>query len=369
MKKIIVLILFFVFANAIKTEAQAPRLGIASDKTIHLFGHTNNWYQIKSSTNLISGWSNFGSYFMASNTPQITAIAMTNKQEFFMASALIAVDNNSYSDTCAEHDNVNVALVGDVTNFTITATHPLYEVTDYYTEADFSNCIDEPETYYFPYQKVQISFGSGWANVYRLSSWWRPKGMMFKLNGNDSSGSYTNMHYIEIAGKIPGGDYGYPIYFVFYSDGNMRLIPFTPVGSGPDIKFGSSIIIGPASPERRPYADVESIDFNTISNTLFVVYRGGGSALIDFATVTRSNAVVKVAANYPTDQPFCTLRSMWVEDGNSDCDHVLWKDLDGNISDDPILTMSGTVGNEWFFYRKVKSKHNQSSPDFHIKLN
>jgi hypothetical protein len=52
---------------------------------------------------------------------------------------------------------------------------------------------------------------------------------------------------------------------------------------------------------------------------------------------------------------------MWVEDGNADVDRV-----ETSVGDSAMLGWNELAGPSWFFHRKVRSKHNTSSPDIKI---
>ncbi|MEK0338480.1 MAG: hypothetical protein QQN41_13710, partial [Nitrosopumilus sp.] len=94
----------------------------------------------------------------------------------------------------------------------------------------------------------------------------------------------------------------------------------------------------------------------------------GGSAILDLQEVNRTIARVRITVNYTTDIPFTTFRSMFIEDCNTDVDHVRWKDPSGVLHDDPIMTFLGGEGTEWLFYRSTWSQHNTSAPDIRIRL-
>ena len=368
MKTCKVLIAMIVLSFVTLVYAQRPSLGIGPEMELQVFGHTNNYYRIESSTNL-ADWISQETYFSISNTPYIQPIGTTNKaREFFRAIALFSSANYSYPDPDAEHDNLNIPLMGDVTNFSIIATHPFaYQPTNYNLAADFSGAPTNEVTtnYYFSPTLYTIHFVTSYMLVEREASWWTPQGITVTLNGSLID---TNIHHIYTGKEIPDNS-GAPEYFDIYCDGNVRLIPFPPIGQS-NVSFGISIIVGPAPVDaNRPFVDIESIDIRSVSQTLFVTYRTGGTAIIDFSTVTRTNAILKVTVNYPTDKTFCTFRSMFAADGNSDCDHVWWRGIDGLTNSSPVMSFSGTVGTEWFFYRQTISSHNQSAPDIRIVIN
>jgi hypothetical protein len=364
--------------------SQAPTLAISSGPSLELYGRSNHYYQVKSSTNLSqNNWSVFGpAYFAVSNNPSVQLIdTSVVKQCFFKAVSLIGAGNNSYCDTCAEHDNVNYAIYGQKTNFTITVTHPLYEVTDYISGEDWRNCppSDPGQDYVFTAFPTNFHYDGSFDNgkkiydngtdyliVNRGATFWRPQGMTVTVNGVNYGDDSSNIHFIEIGRRISGYD-EWPKFFVIYCDSNVRTIPFPPLNHL-SIKFGTSVIVGPAPEAFRPFADIATVNYVTSTRTLYLTYRTGGTATIKIDSVTRDSTVLKVSVNYPTENPFCTIRSMWVVDGNSDCDHIWWKDINGATNSCSIMNLPDAVGKEWFFYRQTKSIHNQSAPDVRIKL-
>jgi len=128
------------------------------------------------------------------------------------------------------------------------------------------------------------------------------------------------------------------------------------------------VIVGPAATGSRPYAEIASVNYVSKFKTLEVMYRSGGSASLDLKQVDRTKARVGVSINYLTNVPFTTFRSMLVQEGNADVDHVKWQDISGMDFDDPIMTFAGGESNGWLFYRKSRSIHNTSAPDVGIRL-
>jgi len=79
-----------------------------------------------------------------------------------------------------------------------------------------------------------------------------------------------------------------------------------------------------------------------------------------------TNAVLKVSVNYPTDLPFCTIRSMYVADGNNDMDTLMWKDMTDTVDNAPVIPFTGAIGTKWFALRQHASMHNTTSPDIMV---
>jgi hypothetical protein len=361
------------FVGVISAAAQRPSLNLTPQMELQLTGQTGIYHRIESSTNL-TDWVPQRSFFLLSAVSYTRVVGGAgDMQEFFRAVALPSdwlVMNNSYPDPCAEHDNVNVVF--RITNFWIIATHPTnYAVVDYSNcRENWTNCPASTNVdFKFPYSYWTMSYGGyrGWAHACRDLSW-RPQGMTVTLDGlllagNDS----TNITRVDIGKEIPGGGGEAPGYFSFYPDGYFRVIPFPPVGH-PDVCMGMSVLIGPAAVAERPYADIESVDIRSESQTLFVTYRTGGSATIDFSDVTRTRAIIKVAVNYPTTNSTCTVRSQFASVGNSDCDTVTWTDSVGIVHSDPIMSFLGTSGANFFFNRQFGSIQRESAPDTLIVL-
>ena len=351
-------------------QAQGATLKLDSGMQLKLTGSTNHFYQLESKTNLQNGsWYPVGTNFPVRSNPVAWTINGNGKQsEFFRVRSLDSTTNNSYVSPCAEYDSVDYPHFGDPSNYWITATHPTWAVTNYDNIEDFSNCpTGNPDPVYnfspiLFHSNVYDDHATQYMQVNRLAQFWRPQGMTVYVNGVKW---YDDIHFVELGRFITGSDGEWPIFLVLYCDGNLRLIPFPPVGHK-KVAFGSSVIVGPAPIAYRPVVDIASVDYNTSARTLFVIYRSGGSATLDLNTVTRTNAIVKVAVNYPTDLPFCTLRSMFVDFGNSDCDTLEWKDLSGNIYDVPIMSFVDAPGTDWFYKRSFQSKHNNSAPDIRI---
>ena len=194
-----------------------------------------------------------------------------------------------------------------------------------------------------------------------MPDWWRPTAMEADVSGNSAQADYLVLYR-----KIKDQD-SWPQFFVLYEDGNIRLKPHAPKGM-PDVCFGSSVIVGPATTGKRPHADIKKVVVNTSSNpqdfpSLDITYASGEIAHLDLF-VDRTQAVVDVTPGYHTDAqaPFAVFRSMWVRDGRADADHIRTSQTDASILSD----WTSLAGPWWFFYRATKSDHNPSAPDIWI---
>ena len=158
-----------------------------------------------------------------------------------------------------------------------------------------------------------------------------------------------------------------------YQDGNVRLLPLPPPGVD-WIPFGSSVIVGHSDPaDLRPSAPITSVTFYPSTLRLHVRYHDGGSARLALSSSqTVTELVVSDIRNGGGGRgdawrrlPFATLRSMYIEDGNSDCDSVL---VDGK-SYRPIMGQWGSLlGKSFFFFRRCESSHLTLSPDLRIDI-
>jgi hypothetical protein len=267
--------------------------------------------------------------------------------------------NSSTATTCAEEDNVNVCLSAKrVRRFQVVAKHPAYTVGSDNCAADFSGCGSAFQKRIAQAANPCETLLDDGTNVIQLCEeldWWRPHDMAIQIGNISASG-----HRLVLSKKIEG-EASWPQFFVLYEDGNMRLKPHPPVGR-PDVCFGSSVIVGPAAPSARPFVDIQTITIDPTTLCLSISYRGGGNARICLS-VDRAQSVAEVEVDYDISNCFTVFRSMWVEDGNSDVDHIEAKDRDIPILDD----WDKLKGPSWFFHRKVRSKHNTSAPDILIE--
>lgn len=276
----------------------------------------------------------------------------------------VILANNSTTTLCAEEDNINIPLYGMLSKFVIEATHPAYAVSTYSCPPNFNNCSPSSgDDYTFTPAQLKLYDDGVWVVwAYRLSSFWRPRGMTASRIGGPS---LEDTHYIAVTKKVTGEN-SWPQFLILYADGNLRLIPHPPVGQS-SVCFGSSVIVGPAQPSERPIAEIESVSYQPSDNTLTITYYDGGSAKLNMS-VDRTKADVTVDVNYPTYEiPFVTFRSVFVNEGNCDVAKVAIKDNNSLIFDDSVLETNQNYGDEFFFYRQVPSVHNMSAPDIRIK--
>ena len=136
--------------------------------------------------------------------------------------------------------------------------------------------------------------------------------------------------------------------------------------------MGPSTILGPAEEAFRPYTQISNVDVYMfdpfVTNYSFVrfvvTYTNGTSARWD-VSMNNERCILDVRnANYDTvNLPFLTLRSMWVNDGESDTDRLITRDMKR-----PILSWRDVLAEHWFFTRDVPSYHQTTNPDLTIQV-
>lgn len=285
--------------------------------------------------------------------------------KLFQRAPVVAYAANASAPTlCAENDNVNVAIYGDGRRFTLEAIHPQYDADLWLCEADFDDCEPTPAGYPFTPAVVKLyDDGIYVVEAVRQSEWWKPSGMTVSVNTSASAG---DMHYIRVYKKIDGVNSWVQV-LVFYSDGNLRLVPQPRPGHA-DTCFGSSVVVGPAAQSDRPIAEVVSVNYLSSFRTLRVKYADGTKANFFLDQVDRTVCRVRVRSTFGTELPFATFRSMYVSDDNADVARVYWFDDAGQPHDDAILPFAGGLGTIWHFYRNTPSLHNTSAPDIRLRM-
>lgn len=268
-------------------------------------------------------------------------------------------ENGSTFTTCAEEDNINVCLTAkSVRQFQVIARHPAYDIGLDICAADFSGCgvavAEETARADDPCETI-LDDGTNVVQICQEQDWWRQHDMMVRVGNASAPG-----HRLVISKKVEG-EASWPQFLVIYEDGNMRLKPHPSPGRA-DVCFGSSVIIGPVAPSSRPFVDIQEITVDPVTACLNIAYRDGGTARVCLS-VDRVQAVADVQIAYNISQCFAVFRSMWVEDGNSDVDHIQVKGRDLPILGD----WERLKGSSWLFHRVTRSRHNTSAPDILVK--
>lgn len=334
--------------------------------------------------------------FTPSHTPTPTSTFTPTFTPTHTPTATSFASNQSYCTTCAEEDNINVPIMASetITQFQIIATHPEYisQVTNANNScaADFSGCdfaranVQSFRAVEANSQNSSVAYNGGDACIQNAVNriyddgtnviwvctepeWWQSTNMTVTIPSANTSRAGHRLVWNQ---KIIDEN-SWPQVLVIYEDGNLRLKSHPPVGLT-DICFGSSIIIGPAPVEERPFVNIEAISVEPAAGTFEITYADGTTAQAQL-NVDRTKATVDITANYDhSEHPITTFRSMYVADGNSDVDRV-------RVNDQALEYLSGTPedwsvaweelsGTSWFFYRAISSTHNISSPDIEIHL-
>jgi len=339
------------------------------DKLIQLTGQTNMYYRFESSQDF-TNWTHTQSYFLHTNNPTTQYYWNEGADREYVRAVMYPTNwvamNNSIADTCPEHDNLCLVFRTNATHINITSTHPTdYVVDNNVCDENWTGCptvVPILDIYQGPYLKQNIyDIGTIYVLITRNELFWRPLGMTVKKDGITIQ---TNITYIELGGNILGTT-EYPIYLAMYADGYIRSIPFPPLTFS-KICFGNSVLVGPAEIESRPHADIVSADFRTSTKTLIITYRDGGTATMDANTISRTTATVKITVNYSTIKSTCMFRSMYVADGNSDCDQIVWTDNSNIVRTNSIMSFTDMVGKSWLFKRHVRSMQRESAPNTRI---
>ena len=275
--------------------------------------------------------------------------------------------NKSFTTSCAEDDNINIPIFGNISKFKIEATHPVYPITIDNCDANFTNCNQTNDTVYkFNYGEYKpFDDGTTVFLAKRESNWWLPFGMkvIVKLTNKDSV--MNNINRIEIFRRIEQTD-DWPSFLVLYHDGNMRLIPQHKFGTK-DPCYGSSIIIGPSDTTKRPTAIIDSLVFYPAETKLIVYYKKGGNSVISLISIDRTKTSIEIEKHFDANNaPIAVFRSMFVDKKNCDVSKISWKDTFGNMNTSSISSFSDFLSDEIVFFRDSLSNHNISASDIKI---
>ncbi|KAL8560157.1 hypothetical protein ACOMHN_021652 [Nucella lapillus] len=197
--------------------------------------------------------------------------------------------------------------------------------------------------------------------------WWRRPETMTLKNG-ETGESWSPVDYFRISLHVPWNG-GFAQVFVMYQDGNVRLAPLPPRGVD-WIPFGSSVIVGHSDPaDLRPSAPVTTVTFYPSTLAMHVQHLNGEAVKLKLSSTHKeTQMVVKdilTSGRGDWGLPFATLRSMYLEDGNSDCDSVL---VDGKSYRSIMDPWGSLRGKSFFFFRRCESTHLTLSPDIRIDV-
>lgn len=195
-------------------------------------------------------------------------------------------------------------------------------------------------------------------------SWLAPKTMTVRLSNGKIA---ENITFIRIYRPIPWNN-GYAQVFVLYNDGNVRLLPTAPDGTD-WIPFGTSVIIGQTKNDRvRPYTVITQVDIVPERWQMQVYYEDGGSVRMKLNSTIEETQLLVDDITFMQDRfthPFVTIRSMYVDEGNTDVDSVKVDNKDTYH----IMDKWGSItGRSFAFHRRCISTHLTLSPDIQVDV-
>ena len=205
----------------------------------------------------------------------------------------------------------------------------------------------------------------------RLGFWhhWKenPSSMTLITSAQRSS-QLSKIDSVRIYSKVPWTG-GYSQVFVLFQDGRVRLQAITPHGLD-YIPFGASVNIGQPSSTNttRPYSAIKSVNIDPILRQILISYENGNSAKCILKTTFTETKLVVRKARFLQDRtrfPIMTFQSMWMNDGNSDTDHV---SFNGETSRHIMSDWSEQLAKSAAFFRRCISRHNTQAPDIQIQF-
>ncbi|XP_063421410.1 uncharacterized protein LOC134706420 [Mytilus trossulus] len=197
--------------------------------------------------------------------------------------------------------------------------------------------------------------------------WWPKNNDTMTVKVIETGKIFSNADYLRIYIPVPWNSINWCQTFVIYQDGNVRILPITPPGVD-WIPFGSSLVVGETNPiSRRPFSSIRHIDFLAKQFRMDIYYYDGNNAslVLNSKMFETSMTISNFQFKKKSLLPVLTFRSMFVTEGNSDCDHV---NVDGKQDFRIQSNWTDISGSTFFFYRKCISKHNTQSPDYLVQI-
>ena len=274
----------------------------------------------------------------------------------------VSVVNKSQPDLCAERDNVELDFVSpDVRHMEIQATHPSYIGminTDRWAP-DFSAC-NMPHAEGALPRKTFYESPTLWLTGLTDPDFWRPANVPVRVGDHVEPG----FNYIQLWMLVR--ERAEEVLVLYPSDGNWRIRPL-PFGDMRWTAYGSSFQIGPLESQgERPIVAIKDIVFDPAKKAFTLNFARGGSATVTLRQVDQDHVALDVdySGAMPGALPFAALRSMYMNEGNSDVARVAWREKDGKgWGESPILSFPGGMVTELWAGRLSPSRHNLSAPD------
>jgi hypothetical protein len=269
-----------------------------------------------------------------------------------------------FPTTCAEMDNVVVALEGEgVRRFEIEARHPAYlaGLDGDVVEPDFSACDfpDEVIHTFDPFVLVLYEderlYLVGWR--FRLS--WQPTAGSFVVGDRRVEG----LHLTQLFMKTPEGPV--EVLVLYPSDGYWRARPLPAPGLD-ETAYGASFVIGPVDDSlHRPFVRLSEIVFDPATVSYRLAFAEGGSAVVRMDSLSDAAQRLSVALDLPPGRDtLAVYSSMHVAPDNADVSRLGWRPGGQPLwRTAPIEAFGRATGAEFAFGRDVVSRHNSSAPD------
>jgi hypothetical protein len=276
----------------------------------------------------------------------------------------VEIINASEPTLCTEKDNVYLKLQsGAARRFTVEAVHPAYAgtiVVDRFAP-DFANCdMSDDPVFKFQRRQVTIYESAEWRLVgHTFDSFWRPNQVPVRVGDRVENG----LHLLQLWTSRHGG---FDEVLVLYpADGYWRARPMPPTNLRWSA-YGSSFMIGPVETEGRPIVDIKDVGFDPATKTFTLNFVRGGSAMLRVEKLDDERMVLDVSLSQSvgTQRPFAALRSMFVNEGNSDVARIGWRGKDSQRwLQEPVMEFMRADAAELWAGRLVPSRHNMSAPD------
>lgn len=276
----------------------------------------------------------------------------------------VETKNLSEKVLCAEKDNVYIPMSApDLRSFRIQAVHPAYVgtiVTDRWAP-DWTSC-DMSHDPSFASEARRVTFWetSEFALTgYTYPSFWRPGNVPFRVGARVEQG----LHLVQL--WMRHRDKAEEILVVYPPDGYWRARPL-PFGDLRFVAYGSSFLVGPVETQGRPIVAFKEIAFDPDTKTFTLTFARGGKAELKISTIDQDRMILDVSFDgaMPGGLPFAALRSMYVQEFNSDVARAAWrrKGAEG-WGEAPIMDYPGGPVTELWAGRTTISRHNTSAPD------
>jgi hypothetical protein len=276
----------------------------------------------------------------------------------------VEIINASEPTLCTEKDNVYLKLQsGAARRFTVEAVHPAYAgtiVVDRFAP-DFANCdMSNDPVFKFERRQVTIYETAEWRLVgHTFDSFWRPNQVPVRVGDRVENG----LHLLQLWTSRHGG---FDEVLVLYpADGYWRARPMPPTNLRWST-YGSSFMVGPVETEGRPIVDIKDVAYEPATKTFRLNFVRGGSATLRVEKLDDERIVLDVSLSQSAgaQRPFAALRSMFVNEGNSDVARIGWRGKDSQRwLQEPVMEFRRAEAAELWTGRLVPSRHNTSAPD------